>query len=144
MNDREEFRHWVARTLFVTAWADWKDQYGGGAPGNGCNLMEEAPETPVYVYQSADDLIEKLGDVDALIAKAKAVWKPERKGGGSAAEELGYCMAMQAMGHGVGWTDYQEPFEGWHPSVHFEYSYFDLDDEHYPIPEEHVSPEEFK
>jgi hypothetical protein len=136
MTKQEEFRYWVARTFFVTAWADWKDRYGGGAPGCGCNLMDAAPETPDYVYVSADTFISRLGDLDALFAKAAAVWQPNRPGGHTMVEELGYCAAMEAMGAGVGWTDYQDEFDGCRSFPYHEFSYYELDDEHYPIPEE--------
>lgn len=133
----------MARTLFVTAWADWKDQYGGGTPGMGVDLMDVAPETPPYAFEAADKLIKLYEDANKcclghLLNLAKWSEKiletaPEETMA-ALAREFGYCMTMQALGHGVSWEDSHEPFVRKH--VDFEFTCFDLDEETYHIPEE--------
>ena len=139
MTEHATFRYWVARTLFVQAWADWEEQYGSRNL-MGCELMNEAPESPEEAYDAADRLIPQFGDLETLLTRAAEVWRPNRGGGGTMVEELAYCLTMQALGHGVGWRDYQEPFDGWHPPVHFESSYFDLNEKDYPIPDQEENP----
>jgi hypothetical protein len=66
-------------------------------------------------------------------------------------DEFGYCMAMQAMGHGVGWDDnhpsmfHAKRIDWVTPKIdrpqtftvpNLEYSYFDLPETDYPIPED--------
>lgn len=137
--DRKGFRDYVARTLFVTAWADWMEQYGPGTPGMGCELMTAAPETPVYVYEAADKLIalleEKIAPLEVIFERARETWTDERPAS-AFIDELAYCLTMSSLGHGVGWEDYNDYFEGCRGLVHFEYTYFDLDENDYPIPAE--------
>jgi len=137
--DRKAFRDYVARTLFVQAWADWMDQYGPGCPGNGCELMNEAPETPAYVYKSADELIAllqtKIAPLEEIFERARKTWTRKRPDS-AFIDELAYSLTMSSLGHGVGWEDYNDHFEGCRGLVHFEFTYFDLDEETYPIPAE--------
>lgn len=141
--DRKGFRDEVARTLFVTAWADWMDQYGPGTPGMGAELMDCAPETPEYVYEKADELISRLekeiAPLEVLFERARATWEGKSPRG-SFLGELAYCLTMASLGHGVGWTDYHDEFEGHRGLWHFEFTYYDLDDENYPIPDSEEEP----
>lgn len=141
--DRKAFRDYVARTLFVQAWADWMDRYGPGAPGMGCELMNEAPETPEYVYNYADTLIGKLefniAPLEEIFERARKTWTHKRPDS-SFIDELAYSLTMSSLGHGVGWEDYNDHFEGCRGDVYFEFSYFDLDDKDYPILDSEEEP----
>jgi hypothetical protein len=135
-------REMVARTLFVTAWADWTDQYGKGTPGMGAELMDVAPKTPVYAYEAADKLIKDYEEIcrcswTDLFARAflaEHVEKEEATDIVKLAREFGYCLTMEALGHGVSWEDSHAKFYRGH--VYFEFTYFDLDEKIYPIPKE--------
>ena len=133
--DRKAFRDYVARTLFVTAWADWMDEYGGGSGGG--ELMQNAPDTPEYVFKDADHFIEqlekKVAPLEVIFDRARGTWNS--KVHGPFINELAFCLVMSSMGHGVGWTDDRGEFEGCRGLDHYEYSYFDLDDKDYPIPD---------
>lgn len=147
---RDRFRDSIARTLFVTAWADWTDQYGKGTPGMGVNLMDVAPKTPDYVYESADSLLNAIecensgADVRMLCRWALSADDGHGKRSESTnpsdhridgiVDDLAYCLAMQSMGHGVSWLDSHK--DAGIELPYFEFSYFDLDDATYPIPAE--------
>lgn len=135
--DRKAFRDYVARTLFVQAWADWQECYGPGYPP-GCELMDVAPRTPEYVFESADKLIakfeEKIAPLEEIFERARKTWTHKRPDS-SFIDELAYSLTMSSLGAGVGWTDYNDHFEGCRGLVYFEFTYFDLDDENYPIPD---------
>jgi hypothetical protein len=117
--------------------------------------MGVIPETyPESAYKAADKLIvglEKLNGVSLETifetcrdAEGLHMREPDE-------DEFGYCMAMQAMGHGVGWDDnhpsmFHEKRIDWvtppiyRPAVFkipdLEYTYFDLPHAEYPIPED--------
>jgi hypothetical protein len=129
--DRRGFRDYVARTLFVQAWADWVEQYGDHyAPGT--DLMTAAPETPEYALFE-----EKIAPLEEIFERARKTWTGKRRES-AFIDELAYSLTMSSLGHGVGWEDYNDHFEGCRGLVHFEFTYYDLDDENYPIPVEEV------
>lgn len=141
--DRKAFRDYVARTLFVTAWADWMDRYGPGTPGMGAELMDCAPETPDYVLISAEALVslfeKKIAPLEEIFERARRTWTHERPDS-SFIDELAYSLTMSALGHGVGWEDYNDYFEGCRGDVYFEFTYFDLDEKDYPILDSEEEP----
>lgn len=96
----------IARTLFVTAWADEEERAGRGYPGQ--DLMDVAPETPPEAAQAAMELMKafELLNKDGfpeLLAKTLRAGKLEDSLKNR--EEFGYLLAMQALGHGVGLGD---------------------------------------
>lgn len=138
----EAIRDYMAKTFFAFAWADWQEEYGDISL-SGVEIMDAIPEEyPDTAYMAADILIKKMEEINGL--DIKTIFEICRGAPGEHrrepdADEFGYCMAMQAMGHGVGWDDN-------HPSMfhnnprfkvpHVEYSYFDLPENEYPIPVE--------
>jgi hypothetical protein len=95
----------VARTLFVTAWADWAEENGESLRGE---LFDLAPETPPEAEECAAGLIERvelLNDAswEELYKRAKATpGKHLRK---PTPEDFAYCLTMEMLGHGVSWSD---------------------------------------
>ncbi len=146
---RTAIRRYMAKTFFATAWADWVAQYGEGTPGMGVDIMDLVPdEYPQSAYAAADDLIAGMEKLNG--ASLETIFKTCQEEPGfhrrePDEDEFGYCMAMQSMGHGVGWDDC-------HPSMFHnsgigdtrriqrfdtpwvDYSYFDLPEAEYPIP----------
>jgi hypothetical protein len=149
---RDEIRESMAKTFFAVAWADYQEQVlGEGLQGE---IMDQIPDDyPESAYSAADKLIEGLERLNGVTVET--IFDLCRKEPGNHyrepdADEFGYCMAMQAMGHGVGWDDnhpsmFHEKNIHWdnhnidRPQVfkvpNLEYSYFDLPDAEYPIPE---------
>lgn len=151
---REQIREYMAKTFFATAWADYQDEYGEGV-GMGVEIMDVIPDTyPESAYKAADKLITRMEFINGeTIERIYEICRdePGKHSRDPDPDEFGYCMAMQAMGHGVGWDDnhpsmFHEKHIDWdghniHRSKrfdvpHLEYSYFDLPDAEYPIPEE--------
>lgn len=112
---RDEIREAVARAFWVTQWADAEEEVGNTYPGE--DLMDVAPRTPEEALREADKFLAELAEnngktVEALLAAAaEADELDEDDLDGDYAEEFGHYMAMQAMGHGVGWFDDHEHFE---------------------------------
>jgi hypothetical protein len=107
----------VARTLFVTAWADWAEENGESLRGE---LFDLAPETPPEAEQCAAGLIERvelLNDAswEELYKRAKAA--PGKHLRRPKPEDFAYGLTMQMLGHGVSWFDDHPHFEIKLPSV---------------------------
>jgi len=139
----------IARAFFVTAWADWTDEYGEGTPA-GCDIMEVAPETPFYVVHQAYRFIGMLENQNRMniysIMRTAALCDgiprdsdlPE-----GFESEFGHCLAMQAMRTGVRWEDHHKPvlirqISGEDKPLEvpeFEFGVLDLDINNFPMGE---------
>lgn len=138
----------MERAIWVTSYADWADEQpkhddpklartqawrvaSGRAPevhraGPGEDWNEVAPAAPASAGEAAQDLwlaIERkngktLGELLDDAAKADGK-RPTHK----YADSFGHYLAMQAMGHGVGWFDDHKTFPLKLP--HFEFHTFD-------------------
>jgi hypothetical protein len=94
----------MARTLFVTSWADYRENQGESF--SQCELMDIAPETPKEMLPIA----EKLADTIAKLCSHKHVegsWLEWCKKANALSEldEFGHYLVMECLGHGVAWTD---------------------------------------
>ncbi len=113
----------MARCLFVLEWSDREDEHGRHYPGQA--LEHVAPPTPREAIDAAHNLcgrFEQLNglDVHALLWQAAvADGKPHEYPGDRYAENFGHYLAMQALGHGVGWFDDHARFPLRFP--HFEF-----------------------
>lgn len=102
----------IARTLFVCAWADEEENDGRSYPGQ--ELFDVAPETPVTALVLAGVLLGRIEEQNhapyyILIkraADADAVTPEEID-----EEQFGYSLAMMALGHGVSWFDDHAKFD---------------------------------
>lgn len=99
----------MARALFILEWADWEEEAGRTYPGQA--LEHVAPPTPREAFDAAHNLagrFEQLNgyDIRALLWQAAvADGRPHADPGKQYAENFGHYLAMQALGHGVGWFD---------------------------------------
>lgn len=115
----------MARTLFVCAWADVEENAGRSYPGT--DLMSVAPETTDEAKQEAYYLAGKVAQMNGkslllLIidaAKADGIPHPEKYIEGEYADDFGYCIAMQSLGHGIAWTDNHAEFGLKLPHIEF-------------------------
>jgi len=107
----------MARALWVTAWADYEEEAGRTYPGQ--ELMDVAPETPPDAHKAAEMLWSKIKAAN----RNKEITTPA----GGDPEEFGFYLAMEALGHGVAWTDDHEPHS--YKIPHFEYVYTGEDEE---------------
>jgi len=103
----------MARTLFVTNWADRCEENGQTFPG--CELMDIAPSTSDDALHQAYRLmgmIEALngGSMICLLARVchqddelpdAHDWVNQFK----LKEDFGHYLVMEALGHGVSWSD---------------------------------------
>jgi len=150
---RDTIRDAMARTMFVSAWADREEECGRSHPGQ--ELAEVAPPgTPDAAVAAADRLVEDMErangglDLDTLFRlavladekdKAARAGKPFVRaeaealfGDGGLAAEFGSDLAMEALGTGVSWFDDHARFEMQVPYARFDEA--DLDD-HFWSPE---------
>lgn len=149
---RDQIREYMAKTFFATAWADYQDEYGDGI-GAGQEIMDLIPKPyPQSAYDAADKLIaglEKLNGVSLETIFETCRDEPGEHEREPDEDEFGYCMAMQAMGYGAGWDDnhpsmfhargltgHSDYRKKWFDVPHLEYTYFDLPEGDYPIPNE--------
>lgn len=123
---REAILESIARTLWVTAWADEMEERGETKGWAGADLMDLAPETPEAARVMTKAFVERIekendctvedGFILALVADGRAF--PARHERGSwtkyptrevaaiaLADSFGHYLAMEAMGHGVSWKD---------------------------------------
>lgn len=108
--DRHDYRvvfiRAAARAFFVSAWADAVENYGGSfRPGT--ELMDAAPATPDVVMLHAASFLGALECRNRC--DLAGMWARAQKGEGHRKtpmlEDFGHYLAMEAMGHGVAWTD---------------------------------------
>lgn len=109
-NRNQKIREGIAKALFASAWADLQDEYETGAIGPGTEVMDVMPDDIAEAaYAAAGEILSAFQDLngefsaahlhDAVLSKIK---DPEM---------FGHYIGMQAMGHGVGLTDYDIHYE---------------------------------
>ena len=117
----------IARALFVSAWADWKDEHGSGCPAQ-VDVMDIAPETPDFMKGHAEKVLAgwlKINNLtlEQLEAKTLETWQ-----GVGDEEEMfrirGHYLAMEGLGHGVSWEDDHNEMNL--KTFHYEFSYYEI------------------
>jgi len=103
----------MARVLWVLAWADAADE---ACVSTGGELMEAAPKPPELEATEATDAAKniyekiarawKIDPIDAVLEHAVNTNQNEQW---LLIEEWGYYAVMEALGHGVTWSDNHEP-----------------------------------
>ena len=117
MNRRDPARTAIRRAmlrgiedaLWLPAWASAVDELGERTPRH--ITRETADPAPRDVARAARLIAQRIerdnqASLAALHARASAA-----DGRDADPEELGYYLTMQALGHGVGWTDDHAPFQ---------------------------------
>ncbi len=145
---RDEIIESMARSLWVSAYADWADgamsedgerPEGAERPGGGEAWEDYAPETPAAVLKAAEDIavqieLENGEEITGLLWRAaNADMEADENAGGADglrdyfssdyAEEFGGDLGMMVLGHGVGWFDDHAEFL--HNPAHVEIYTFD-------------------
>lgn len=104
-SDRTKVIEAAAHAFFVLNWANTVENYGGQfAPRT--ELMDVAPPTPDVVVLHAASFIGALEHANRTTLPV--IWRRAQLGHhrrDPTLRDFGYCMAMQAMGSGVAWTD---------------------------------------
>lgn len=118
----EEIVKSMARTLFVSAWADYHEERGRTFTGD---LMDQAPPTPAVFLHAAYYLAGRVEQGNTrslffLLRDAKGADKKrvllklepedEKELTDEYAREFGSDLAMMLMGTGVSWFDDHEKF----------------------------------
>ena len=116
---RDEIMEAAARALFVNAWAQaWEDAGRSTRSWAGQDLMDVAPPTNEDARQVVAGWVDKLeaangASLDVLYERAAAANNNAIAEGSNFNEaspkDFGYTLAMEAMGHGVSWTDDHAP-----------------------------------
>ena len=113
----------MVRTLWVLAWADHIEEYPDSELAQeagslaGVDIMEVAPdEIPVHLKEEADGIangvyegMKKAWGVEpweAVVETAK--WR-QRDDPDAYLNNWAHYTLMEALGHGVGWSDHEEP-----------------------------------
>ncbi len=134
----------IARTLFVTAWADHEEEKGVSFSGK--DLFACAPaHTPLAAFLKAEDLgrqiarmngldpslpsdalatlFERACEADKALAQSVAPSLPvlPQKGFESLKEEFGHYLAMQSLGSGATWFDDHAEFPLEVPLIEFSF-----------------------
>lgn len=141
---RDGFLIGAAKAFFVTAYADFveddhddlsDDERDARAelprPGPGEDWEDYAPEPPPAAYALAGELWAGLHYVNGVSVYSLAERAREADGTDPDPEEFGFCLAMQAMGHGVSWFDDHGRFGIAFP--HMEVSQFSFAEDAYGI-----------
>jgi hypothetical protein len=104
----------MARAMFVTNYADLADENEGLPRAmSGQDWMMVAPDTPEEYVHEAYRLMGRLEqangmNIHALFAKVcqlDGASYTATPSGGEYVRDFGHCIAMEAMGTGVGWAD---------------------------------------
>ncbi len=104
----------MARALFVTAYADQQDEKRAAgkkhnSAGPGEDWMDVAPKTPKKAIDKAKQLcaeIERINQSPIQGLWQRAAWADDIDPDNEKMQrKFGHYVAMQALGHGVGWAD---------------------------------------
>jgi hypothetical protein len=101
----------VAKALWIPAWADYQVEIDGEDPGPGGDWVDIAPEVPDDVMNRARDYIHRLESANSksMVALLMDASRADGVSGDELddeyAEDFGYYITMQGLGHGVGWED---------------------------------------
>lgn len=111
--DRDEFIEAAARAMFVSAWADAMEEAGRSDLISGVELYDVAPDTPAEARKAARALARAYERANGR--KLKSLWKlavtvPGKHYREPTLDDFGYSLAMQSLGHGVGWEDNHPSF----------------------------------
>jgi hypothetical protein len=99
----------IEDALWLPAWADSMEEAQSRTPRHTTRetAAEMPPETRTLARQFAAELVRlNRGTLPDIHARAS-----EADGRQADPKALGYYLTMQAIGHGVGWTDDHEPFD---------------------------------
>ena len=114
----------MAQAFWATTWADKMDETGHSEAMMSTEITEIMPEVPQKAFMLADELKNEIDaanhiDLDTFIPpgfSGEQLELPEEgkeqtdglSWSSSDAESFGWYLAMQAMGHGVSWSDSHE------------------------------------
>jgi hypothetical protein len=103
-NMKKILRESIARTLWVTAWADYTEENEPAKTKGwaGQDLLKIAPKTPQCGYEAARLFLEKMGQEglsDLLTFCAEEDLEEEQ------ITSLGHYLVMEGLGSGVTWED---------------------------------------
>ena len=129
----------MAKTLYVLAWTDREEEKEDGMNLSGCELMDVAPELDednpntelcLAVANNLAGRYEECNRQDLVVLMYQAGEADSTVDTDSTKdrEDFGYCLVMEALGHGVSWTDRHNDF-GLKAPWHFEFSHWDLTEE---------------
>jgi hypothetical protein len=124
MSVKQEIIDAAARAGFVQAWASYMEEKGKSPGRGGQDLMDLAPKTPSKAKTWAKKLIDRMEEINGttaakMYANAAQISLSHGKGGVEP-ETFGHYTAMQALGHGVAWSD-DHPAHGYRiPSASFD------------------------
>lgn len=123
--DVDDILDGAARALFLSAYAnavddaeehpdDYPEGFADRGAGPGEDWDDVAPETPPEARDSARRLLDRMGGDDNVSRLCAAWMEAGGSDGGSAyfdsaEERFGHCLAMQAIGSGVGCEDDVRP-----------------------------------
>jgi hypothetical protein len=121
----------MARAFFVSAWAESEEELGHSHSGE--ELMDIAPETAPEAEDAAEELVKAMEEENGMsvedmflqAAEAQGLSEEEAEEDDEMMEDFGHTTAMQAMGHGVSWSDDYKP-HGLKVPRH-EFSHLDID-----------------
>ncbi len=128
--DVDDILEGASRALFLSAYANAAEEEGSDLPaaGPGEDWDDVAPDTPEAAKDSARSLLNRVGELhwersaepgqrtadnaDSILQRPCADWIRAGGDGGrswTAEEHFGHCLAMQALGYGVGLIDDVRP-----------------------------------
>lgn len=107
--DDDEFTIAAARALYVDWWCSRMEELGRDKGWSGCELTELAPETQRWAFQQVRPWVQRLAEMFG--PDYRDVWRElwdayEYSDRPSDDENMGWYAAMEAMGHGVGLSDF--------------------------------------
>lgn len=111
---REDIINGIATAFHATNWADRFEEFGGSL--SGCEILtlmdpitKEALQTATEFYERLETRNEKrLSDHFEHIRETQEIRSSQYF---KDAELFGYYLGMEALGHGVSWTDDHDPHD---------------------------------
>jgi hypothetical protein len=131
---RDAWLEGAAKAFFATAYADYVEEGNStdndldevernqranlARPGGGEDWMDYLPPIPPNAYALAGELWEALHKANGEAGVYSLALRAEAADGVAPdPEQFGHYLAMQAMGHGVGWFDDHKTFKIKIPSI---------------------------
>lgn len=95
----------MAKTLSTLAWADFAEEHDATSGFSGQDLMEISPEPSQFAIKRAEELYDSIEEMNGVDLNG---FVPPGEDDSFDLEKFGFYLVMEALGHGVAWTDDHE------------------------------------
>jgi len=118
----------MARGVWADHWAQEKEE--AGVSFSGRDIYEAAPEAPSWAEKWAKRLANSISALNGNVSLNRLYLAAKEAGFPKDRETFGFYLGMEAVGHGVNWTD---DISGEHPEILVpDYEFYEGAEKHDP------------